>query len=75
MSAKYPYLTAFVGFAALGGVLNLVLTFIIAFLVGPAYSQIVTLIVTVVASFFIFRYVIRKNVLPYVNQNEPKVDS
>ncbi len=72
MSQKYPFLTAYVGFVALGGVLNLILSFIVVFIVGPASAQIVNLILTVVGSFFIFRYVIRKNVLPYVSQDGPK---
>ena len=72
MSEKYPYLTAYVGLIALGALLNLILTFIFAFIVNRASAQIVNYIVTVVVSFFIFRFVIRKNVLPYVSQNGSK---
>ena len=74
MSAKYPYLTAYVGFIALGAILNLILSFIVVIIVGPASAQIVNLIVTIVVSFFIFRYVIRKNVLPHVSQDGPKAE-
>ena len=72
MSEKYPYLTAYVGLIALGALLNLILTFIFAFIVNRDSAQIVNYIVTVVVSFFIFRFVIRKNVLPYVGQNGSK---
>ena len=74
MSEKYPYLTAYVGLIALGAVLNIILMFILPFILGPASTQIVNLIVTVVASFFIFRFVIRKNVMPYVGQNGSEAD-
>ena len=71
MSEKYPFLTAYVGLIALGAVLNLIVTFIVAIVVGPSSVQIVTLIVTVVVSFYIFKFVVRRNVLPYVNQGSP----
>ena len=74
MSEKYPHLTAYVGLIALGAVLNIILMFILPFILGPASTQIVNLIVTVVASFFIFRFVIRKNVMPYVGQNGSEAD-
>jgi len=69
MSEKYPFLTAYVGFIALGTVLTLLLSFVVASVVGPSSAQLVSLIVTVVASFYIFRFVVRKNVLPYINQD------
>ena len=71
MSEKYPFLTAYVGFIALGTVLTLILSFTIAFLTGPSSAQLVSTILTVVVSFYIFRFVVRRNVLPYVSQDNP----
>lgn len=76
MSQKYPFLTAYVGFIALAAVLNIILAFIIGFIsvfiLPPGYAEIVTMITLVVVSFFVFRFVIRRNVLPYVSQDIPE---
>jgi hypothetical protein len=58
LSRKYPYLTAYVGFVALFLLLSLVSNFI----------PIVGLILQVVGGFYIFKFVIEKNVLPHVEK-------
>ena len=68
MSKKYSFQTAYVGFMVLGSVLSLVLSSLVAFVVGPSSAQLVALILTVVVSFYLFRFVILRNVLPYVSQ-------
>ncbi len=58
ISRKYPYLTAYVGFVALFLLLSLVSNFV------PSFG----LILQIVGGFYIFKFVIEKNVLPYVEK-------
>ena len=82
MEAKYPYFTAYFGFLALTTIasliLNFILTLIIGVILGPGYVnsiQLVMLIATIVISFYIFRYVIRKYILPNVIQGEEQTQA
>ncbi len=63
--AKYPFLTAWVGFCALTSLVALVgdLAFGFAF-VGNDYFMIVRLVVYIVVSFFLFRAMIKRHILP-----------
>ena len=61
LSGKYPFLTAYVGFVALFLALGLVLGFV------PLLSQF-GLIIQVIGGFYIFKFVIEKNVLPHVQK-------
>ena len=54
LNAKYPYLTGYVGFIALSALAALVLSFV------PFGS-----LLTIIIGFYIFRFVIQKNILPY----------
>jgi hypothetical protein len=61
VSTKYPYLTAYVGFVALFLLFGLVLGFI------PFLSQF-GLIIQVIGGFYIFKFVVEKNVLPQIQK-------
>ncbi len=69
MSQKYPFLTAYVVFFVLNLVVDFILGIISSFILINAYAPILTAITTIVVSFFVFRFVIRRNVLPYVSQD------
>lgn len=62
VNSKYPFLTAYVGFVALFLVLGLVLGFV------PIPSQF-GLIIQGIGGFYIFKFVVEKNVLPHVQKN------
>ena len=61
VSGKYPYLTAYVGFVALFLLFGLVLGLI------PFLSEF-GFILQVIGGFYIFKFVIEKNVLPHVQK-------
>ena len=69
MSQKYPFIIAYVVFFVLNLVVDFILGIIGAYILPNAYAPILTAITTIVVSFFIFRFVIRRNVLPYVSQD------
>jgi hypothetical protein len=64
LDAQYPYLIAYIGFIALYAALSVVLSFI------PLQS-LAQLALSVFIGYYIFKFVVQKNVLPYVNIGRP----
>ncbi len=58
LNARYPYLTGYVGFIAL----YLLLTVLVSFVPLPT---ILRYTIVVVIGFYIFKYVVQKNILPF----------
>lgn len=67
---QYPYLTAYVGFIALTSVAYLLLGVVCAFL-PIDIANIAELIISLVAGFYIFRFVVKRHVLVDVMAEEP----
>jgi hypothetical protein len=57
LNAKYPYLTGYVGFIALYTLASIILGFIL--------PSILNAIIVIVIGFFIFKFVVQNNILPY----------
>ena len=68
---QYPYLTAYVGFIALTSVAYLFLGFICAVVLPLDIVNIAELIISLVAGFYIFRYVVKRHVPVDVLAEEP----
>lgn len=60
LNARYPYLIAWIGILALNGVAALVIVYV------P--SAVLQLLLQAVVGFFIFKFIVTRNVLPYVAQ-------
>jgi len=58
LDAKYPFLTAYVGFFAL----SILAAFLVGLLPLPTFLRYI--VITVIA-FYVFKYVVQKNILPY----------
>jgi hypothetical protein len=58
INAKYPYLTAYIGFIALYMLASVVIGFI-------SLPSILNLIIVVVIGYYIFKFVVHNNILPY----------
>lgn len=60
LNARYPYLTAWIGILALNGIAALVIVFV------P--SAVLQLLLQAFVGFFIFKFIVTRNLLPYVGQ-------
>ena len=73
LKAKYPYLTAWVGFIALNALAGLILGLVLdLFLESVSASSIgsslTKLVAQMIVGFFVFKFVIQRNILPYVQK-------
>ncbi len=59
LNKKYPFLTGYIGFIAIYALISVVIGFI------PIPSMI-SLALQLIAGFYVFKFVVRKNILPYV---------
>jgi hypothetical protein len=64
LNTKYPYLTAWIGIIALNALAGTIL------LIVPSVP--IRLLLQVVVGFFIFRFVVEHNILPYIQKNKIK---
>lgn len=64
LNAKYPYLTAWTGVIALNALIAVPLFFV--------YPDIIRLIIQFIIGFFIFKFVIKRNLLPYMAKDDTK---
>jgi hypothetical protein len=62
LNARYPYLTAWIGILALNGLAALVIVYV------P--SAVLQLLLMAFVGFFIFKFVVNRNLLPYVTQKQ-----
>lgn len=61
LSAKYPYLTGYVGFLALSTLVGFILGFL------PEWLRFV---LSAIIGFYVFKFVVQKNILPYINSKK-----
>jgi hypothetical protein len=63
LNEKYPFLTGWIGFIALFTLAGLLINFI-------PIPSVLQLLIEGVVGFYLFKFVIEKNILPYVNRNK-----
>ncbi len=73
ISARYPYLTAWVGFIALGVIFGLIVDYLTA-LISDGTIFLIEYLLDLIVGFFIFKFVLRRHVLPGI-QERAKVES
>ncbi len=66
LNAKYPYLTAWVG--------QIALNVLVAFVLGFIPSELLQFLLQVVIGFLIFKFVVERNILPYVHNQAIKIN-
>ncbi len=66
LNARYPYLIAWIGILALNGIAALVIVYV------P--SAVLQLLLQAVVGFFIFKFIVNRNLLPYVIQKSDVKD-
>ena len=71
LGAKYPYLTAWLGFAIINTVVGFIQGGLVGLLLGDLASVLAEFVLDLVVGFFVFRFVVRHHVLKYVEFGKP----
>jgi hypothetical protein len=62
LSSRFPYLTAWTGIIAINSLSGIILYIIMPY-------ELIRLFIQVIVGFFIFKFVVQRNILPYIDKN------
>ena len=63
LSSRYPFLTAWIGFLAIGLIPNVLISYLTYMIPGQILSLLIGYTIYVVANFFVFRFVVNRNIV------------